>query len=370
MNTRLGETEDSKSKEVDQGLVLVIFIHGFKGTDETFGEFPKRLQHILSETIKNVQVESIIFPAYETKGELNEAVIRFADWLTTLTVERENKLGRGAGSAKIVLCGHSMGGFLAADSVLEFVKTLPDKDCPLWPNIIACVTFDTPFLGINPAVVKNGVTKATEYASTATTIGSAIFAGLGAKKVADTRSTSSNTSAATSSWGSWGSAALTFGGTLLAGAAVGGAYYQRNSLNQGFSSLMDHMKYVGNAWYEPGLRSRIDALVDAQENHHIIFHNFYVHLPESPPTHLTPRTFIVQPKRTSRAWKHFSAAKNKRASDEIQGHTTMFNGRANDGYYNLGLDTAKIIQQAAHVGREDSKTGENSLIRAVVRSPT
>lgn len=65
MNTRLGETEDSKSKEVDQGLVLVIFIHGFKGTDETFGEFPKRLQHILSETIKNVQVESILFPAYE-----------------------------------------------------------------------------------------------------------------------------------------------------------------------------------------------------------------------------------------------------------------------------------------------------------------
>lgn len=122
--------------------------------------------------------------------------------------------------------------------------------------------------------MKNGVTKATEYASTATTIGSAIFAGLGAKKVADTRSTSSNTSAATSSWGSWGSAALTFGGTLLAGAAVGGAYYQRNSLNQGFSSLMDHMKYVGNAWYEPGLRSRIDALVDAQENHHIIFHKY------------------------------------------------------------------------------------------------
>lgn len=48
----------------------------------------------------------------------------------------------------------------------------------------------------------------------------------------------------------------------------------------------------------------------------------------------------------------------------------MFNGRANDGYYNLGLDTAKIIQQAAHVGLEDSKTGENSLIRVAVRSPT
>lgn len=46
-------------------LLLVIFIHGFKGTDETFGEFPKRLQHVLSETVDNVHVESILFPAYE-----------------------------------------------------------------------------------------------------------------------------------------------------------------------------------------------------------------------------------------------------------------------------------------------------------------
>jgi hypothetical protein len=84
--------------------------------------------------------------------------------------------------------------------------------------------------------------------------------------------------------------------------------------------------------------------------------SFYVHLPESPPTHLIPRTFIVKPKRTSREWKHFSAAKNKRAPDEIQGHTSMFNGTANDGYYNLGLDTAKVIQQAIHVARGDTMT--------------
>ena len=36
------------------------------------------------------------------------AVERFADWLTTLTVEREvaSGTGGGAGKAKIVLCGH------------------------------------------------------------------------------------------------------------------------------------------------------------------------------------------------------------------------------------------------------------------------
>lgn len=39
----------------------------------TFADFPGRLQHVLSETIENVAVECIVFPAYETKGELVSA---------------------------------------------------------------------------------------------------------------------------------------------------------------------------------------------------------------------------------------------------------------------------------------------------------
>jgi hypothetical protein len=42
----------------------------------------------------------------------NEAVVRFADWLTTLTIEREVASGGGAGKAKIVLCGHRYVAFL------------------------------------------------------------------------------------------------------------------------------------------------------------------------------------------------------------------------------------------------------------------
>jgi hypothetical protein len=43
----------------------LIYIHGFKGTDETFAKFPERLEHVLSETLPHVKVESLIFPAYE-----------------------------------------------------------------------------------------------------------------------------------------------------------------------------------------------------------------------------------------------------------------------------------------------------------------
>lgn len=48
-------------------LLIVVFVHGFKGTDETFGGFPERLQHILSETISDVAVECLVFPAYEVR---------------------------------------------------------------------------------------------------------------------------------------------------------------------------------------------------------------------------------------------------------------------------------------------------------------
>lgn len=45
-------------------LILNVW-NRFKGTDTTFGEFPQRLQHVLTETLDNTDVESVIFPAYE-----------------------------------------------------------------------------------------------------------------------------------------------------------------------------------------------------------------------------------------------------------------------------------------------------------------
>lgn len=38
----------------------------------------------------------------------------------------------------------SMGGLLAADALIEFVRARPDSTAPLWPNIVACIAFDTP----------------------------------------------------------------------------------------------------------------------------------------------------------------------------------------------------------------------------------
>jgi len=118
--------------------------------------------------------------------------------------------------------------------------------------------------------VKNGVTKAAGYINAASAASSAIFGSFAGRKVAQAQR-SSNDSAPTSSWGV--PAAFTVGGALLAAAAAaGGAYYKRDDLNQGYTWLMDHMKYAGNVWDESGLRRRVDALVDAHKRYKILFH--------------------------------------------------------------------------------------------------
>ncbi|KAI0065903.1 hypothetical protein BV25DRAFT_1797809 [Artomyces pyxidatus] len=344
-------------------ILLVIFIHGFKGTDTTFGSFPNRLQHVLTETIEGVTVECIVFPAYETKGELDKAVERFADWLTTLAVEREvaNGAGGGAGKAKIILCGHSMGGLLAADSLLAFLDTRPDPQAPLWPNIIACLAFDTPYLGLHPGVFKNSATKAAEYAQAAREVASGVWGVFGSKSAAAapgaapagliTAPPTAEAATAASPWAKWAPAAYTVGGALLAGAAAGTAYYKRTDITSGYGALSDHMKYVGTLWDEKALGERVVRLVQAEEEHGVFFRTFYTLIPQSRPAHPSARTFIILPK-SSMALPYFLPANNNLAPDEVQAHMGMFEAATNDGYYQLGLDTAGLIRQAVMKSRK------------------
>ncbi len=66
MSTSLTPDKDALATTVTPSeILLIVFIHGFKGTNETFGEFPRRLHHVLSETVVNMRIESILFPAYD-----------------------------------------------------------------------------------------------------------------------------------------------------------------------------------------------------------------------------------------------------------------------------------------------------------------
>ncbi|KAH8118775.1 hypothetical protein DFH11DRAFT_699520 [Phellopilus nigrolimitatus] len=362
-------TEESETnhlalaKPLPPDLLLIVFIHGFKGTDSSFAGFPERLRHMVSETVSNVVVESIVFPAYETKGELNAAVERFADWLTTLTVEREvaNGAGGGAGKAKIVFCGHSMGGLVAADTLIGMVTSRPDKEAPLWPKIIACIAFDTPYFGLHPFVFKNSATKAFEYAQTARQVASSFGffsksspppAAAASSKAPALAITAPPASTSASAWSKWAvPAAYGVGGLLLSGAAAGAAYYKKDDLGLGYKWATDHMKYVGTLWDEEKLKKRVEKLVEIEKTMGVTFRDFYTLLPAKPPNRLDSCTFVVLPPISSPLHAHFLFAQNNIAESEIDAHTGMFEASTNDSYYGLGLETARIIREAVASSR-------------------
>lgn len=91
------------------------------------------------------------------------------------------------------------------------------------------------------------------------------------------------------------------------------------------------------------------------------YFRFYTYLPPAPPVHQSSRTFIVLPQKNLRAYPRFLPARNTIAPDELQAHTGMFAGKTNDGYYDLGLATSRIIRESMLQERGLSKDVENGL---------
>lgn len=58
---------------------------------------------------------------------------------------------------------------------------------------------------------------------------------------------------------------------MLAGAAAGGAYYARDHLNQSYSWMMEHMRYVGALFDVPTSEKRLEDLVDIEESQGVVF---------------------------------------------------------------------------------------------------
>jgi hypothetical protein len=51
--------------QVYSAIRTALIVFRFKGTDATFGNFPSRLKHVLSETLSDIDIECVVFPAYE-----------------------------------------------------------------------------------------------------------------------------------------------------------------------------------------------------------------------------------------------------------------------------------------------------------------
>lgn len=322
----------ASTKPSPPDLLLIVFIHGFKGSNGTFHSFPGRVERQLATLVDNVESECITYPAYETRGELAKAVEAFSNWLKELVTNRKQDR---KGEVKVVLCGHSMGGLVAADAVLHFVKERPDRRAPLFPRVIACLSYDTPYLGLNSKIV---------YLPVAGLIGAA------EKSVSAIKSVPMVGRTAGKAMGSVMETGLKIGGATTRGAAqmmIGASkILPSRSLTPMGKWVSDHLEFVGVLFEGKALEMRLERMVEYGLETGFVFRTFFTQLRENSKMSIHLRTFIDLPSSHGAIATYFLKALNNSAKDELGAHRGMFKDETNDGYDWLVSKTTKLIKSA------------------------
>jgi hypothetical protein len=112
--------------------LLLCFIHGFKGDEETFFQFPEvrhfhqvsyekqlltdtiqDLKNAVSEKNSELDVQTRVYPKYETRGDLAACVETFREWLQDQVTDLERNVATPSAildpSVSVILVAHSMG---------------------------------------------------------------------------------------------------------------------------------------------------------------------------------------------------------------------------------------------------------------------
>ncbi|KAL8839897.1 MAG: hypothetical protein Q9170_001577 [Blastenia crenularia] len=193
--------------------LLLCFIHGFKGDDNTFGGFPEHLRALVSHALPKITVKAVTYPQFETRGDLGDCVSRFREWLQNVVIDLEVSAGTPSPtidpSVRTILVGHSMGGIVAAETLFHIISDEPispskprtdlnasvaahtnstststslpqtdpyrandnfltnDPNTFMFPYIQGILTFDTPYLGVAPSVIAYGAESHYRSASSA-----------------------------------------------------------------------------------------------------------------------------------------------------------------------------------------------------------
>ncbi|KAL8803656.1 MAG: hypothetical protein Q9182_003071 [Xanthomendoza sp. 2 TL-2023] len=203
--------------------VLLCFIHGFKGDDNTFGGFPEHLRALVSHALPTITVKAVTYPQFQTRGDLAECVGRFQEWLQNVIIDLEVSAGTPSPtvdpSVRTILVGHSMGGIVAAEALVRIVSDepiAPSKPAPgnppsssatrttssptstsappweasysaiddrphafMFPYIQGILAFDTPYLGLSPSLIAHGAESHYRSASSAYSVVSELAGAFG-----------------------------------------------------------------------------------------------------------------------------------------------------------------------------------------------
>ncbi|KAI8380740.1 hypothetical protein BD560DRAFT_386991 [Blakeslea trispora] len=298
--------------------LLLIFVHGFKGTDTSFKDFPNRLQADLASTVR-ADVKSIIYPSYKTAGELKVAVDNFSNWLCEQVAQIRKEQGMSQGNIMIALLGHSMGGIVSAETILKFHAN--ENECQeklMRAKIIGMLAFDTPFYSINHNfVTSKGIDQAR---------GINDFWNAGA-----VGASAATASKAIKKWG--------FAAGLVGAVAVGTvAYLARDQIQETIADAYNKLTFVSDLADMQGCDQRVRRLLEIPD---LFFKCFYVQLYQKG-QHGSPRTFIKLPPEDV---SYLFVPVLSPADNEIDAHTSMFNPIKSDRYYELASDSTSLISE-------------------------
>lgn len=99
----------SLSEAGNRRKLLLIYIHGFCGNDQSFQSFPAHVHAFLRTLLAPTHaIHTKIYPRYKTYRAIEVARDNFSAWL-----EPHESSG-----TDVILVGHSMGGLLAAEVIL------------------------------------------------------------------------------------------------------------------------------------------------------------------------------------------------------------------------------------------------------------
>lgn len=380
--------------------LLLCFIHGYKGDEETFFQFPEDLKKSVLEKTPELDVQTRVYPKYETRGDLAASVQTFREWLQDQVTDLERNAATPSAilnpSVSVILVAHSMGGFVAADTLFSVLDNRPVSADPesklMFPLIQGVMAFDTPYNGLARAMFAYGAFSQYQNLSSMWNIFSTISTSLTGSAI----STSTSQLAASNSptWKRWQTLAARTGtyGAIVAGGvaaythreqilsslgkinrenlskinyresvsqgvsqgmsyvsrdsiAQGLAYVSRDSIGEGFTWMAGHLKFVGALMKQAQLTTRLERLSQLEG---VGLVNFYTSLGEngywSGGYFVPKRTFCAIPTgKGEELAKIFKELPNPKASDEIEAHCSMFRPEKNSGYEEMVERSRELV---------------------------
>ncbi|KAK9468834.1 hypothetical protein V1512DRAFT_258024 [Lipomyces arxii] len=355
--------------------LILVYVHGFKGDRTTFRDFPSDVQERLQRVYPKTKIVSLIYPPYETKGELSAAVNSFISFLENKTIDEEILNGTASPlmspTVGFILVAHSMGGLVIADAATQILAR--DKSIT-FPKVLGLLCFDSPFLGLHTSVfaqdvVERGSAKFKELKSLSAavpigTVASYLFAKNSQEPKKEAGTKDMQQKKASPNWGKI--AGIAAAGIVTTAAAAAGTVWYLKSQNMDLNWAKDHLIFVGAIFQKPAvLKERLWNLYQSKDRVQMI--NYYTVIQpvqsetgsgsnsKFDTTEIVKglgkivggdgdgiRTFCNVPKDVPYSG-FFRPAANKKARGEIEAHISIFDSNKNTGYDSLVTENVEIV---------------------------